>query len=65
MKLGQILIHKNIISSQQLQEALEMQSANSHKIGEILILKGLIQPPQLQEAILEQQWRNQGFWVID
>jgi len=65
MKLGQILVRKKIISSQQLQQALQVQSSKSQKIGEILIGKGFIQPQQLQEAMLEQQWREKGFWVID
>lgn len=65
MKLGEILIRRNIISSQQLQQALKAQDSRNKKIGEILVREGFIEPQQLQEAILEQYWRNKGFWVIN
>ena len=65
MKLGQILVRKGLISLNQLQEILQIQSIFNQKIREILRAKGLINPVDLQAALKEQYWRIHGFWVID
>ncbi len=65
MKLGQILIRQGLISAVQLEEALDIQSANSTKLGEVLLSFGLIRPEDLEQALLEQDWRKQGYWIID
>ncbi len=65
MKLGQILIRQGLISSVQLDEALDIQSAESTKLGEVLLSFGLIRPQDLKQALLEQYWRKQGYWIID
>lgn len=65
MLLGQILIHKKVISSEQLEIAINQQAKNNVKLGELLIKKGLIVNHQLEEALKEQYWRRNGFWIID
>lgn len=65
MKLGQILIRQGLISAQQLEEALNLQSENSKKLGEVLLSVGLIRKDDLQQALLEQYWRQHGYWIID
>ncbi len=65
MQLGNILVRKKLISSEQLNQALGMQLEVSHQLGEILIKLGCIQEQDLKSALLEQYWRQNGFWVID
>ncbi len=63
-KLGQILIDKKIITEYQLHQAICLQSSSQLKLGEALMNYGHIVPSQLEDALREQQWRQQGFWVI-
>ncbi|ERT05622.1 hypothetical protein M595_4402 [Lyngbya aestuarii BL J] len=65
MKLGEILLKKKLISSTQLEQALNLQCLYSEKLGELLINKGWLQSHDLDQALREQHWRQQGFWVID
>ncbi|EAW36320.1 hypothetical protein [Lyngbya sp. PCC 8106] len=65
MKLGEILLKKKLISSTQLEQALNLQCLYSEKLGELLINKGWLQSHDLDKALREQYWRQQGFWVID
>ena len=64
MKLGEILLRKRWITSQQLEEAIAQQTYFRLKLGELLVMKGLLAPPQVEEALQEQMWRKQGFWII-
>jgi hypothetical protein len=64
MKLGQILIRRQLISEQQLHEALRLQQFRFRQLGQILVMQGLISPQELQAALEEQHWRRYGFWVI-
>ncbi len=67
MQLGQILLKKQLISSSQLEQMVELQQKNqrSQKLGELFMAQGLITNHQLNDSLLEQQWRSQGLWVID
>jgi hypothetical protein len=65
MKLGEILLKKKLISSTQLEQALNLQCLYSDKLGKLLIDKGWLQPHDLDQALREQHWREQGLWVID
>ncbi|ACK64998.1 conserved hypothetical protein [Rippkaea orientalis PCC 8801] len=65
MQLGQILLYKKWISSDQLEEAIKLQNNQKSKLGQILLQKGLIANEQLNTALKEQYWRENGFWVID
>ncbi len=65
MKLGEILLRKKLISSRQLDEAINLQNSKQTMLGEILLQQGLIVNEQLNIALQEQYWRNNGFWVID
>ncbi|WP_019500593.1 hypothetical protein [Pseudanabaena sp. PCC 6802] len=67
MKLGEILVRKGLISPLQLENAVAMQNKNGkhQKLGELLMFQGLISKNQLNDSLLEQQWRQQGLWVID
>ncbi|MDD5601072.1 MAG: ATPase, T2SS/T4P/T4SS family, partial [Actinomycetota bacterium] len=60
-KIGQILLNRNIISREQLDEALEIQKSTGEKLGEILIKKGYISDETLMELVSFQR----GFEVID
>ena len=55
MKLGQILVQKRLISSDQLKQAMHLQVFGRKKLGEILISQGAIQPEELQQALEEQR----------
>ncbi|MGK7961491.1 hypothetical protein [Crocosphaera sp.] len=65
MQLGQILLQKNWISSEQLEDVIKLQTGQKHRLGELLLQKGLIVNNQLEAALKEQYWRKNGFWVID
>ncbi len=65
MQLGQILLQKKWISSEQLEEAIKTQTRQKSPLGEVLLQKGLIGNDQLDTALKEQYWRQNGFWVID
>ncbi len=65
MKLGEILVHHGWISQWQLKEGLRLQFSQSRQLGRIFIQKKWIEEKQLEQALLEQYWRNHGYWVID
>ncbi len=60
-KIGQILLNRNIISKEQLDEALSIQKSTGEKLGEILIKKGYISDETLMELVSFQR----GFEVVD
>ncbi len=53
-KLGEILIHKGVISQGQLAEALEKQKKFNLKIGEVLVKLHYLSEKDLLEALSEQ-----------
>ncbi|MEO1400462.1 MAG: hypothetical protein AAFV72_04315 [Cyanobacteria bacterium J06635_1] len=67
LKLGEILKLRNMLTSEQLQAALNIQRLSNHKfkLGEILVAQNLISQIDLQKGLMEQAWRKHGFWVID
>lgn len=65
MKLGMILVHKKLISQNQLERGLEIIETTDKRLGELLLENGEISNSQLQEALKEQYWRKRGFWIID
>ncbi len=60
-KIGQILLNRNIITKEQLEEALDIQKNTGEKLGEILIKKGHISDETLMELISFQR----GFESVD
>ncbi len=60
-KIGQILLNRNIITKEQLEEALGIQKNTGEKLGEILIKKGHISDETLMELISFQR----GFEAVD
>jgi len=65
MLLGQILLYKKWISSEQLEETISEAKKSDRPLGEVLLERGLLAQEQLQKALQEQYWRRQGYWVID
>ncbi|MDJ0844141.1 MAG: hypothetical protein QNJ08_07895 [Crocosphaera sp.] len=65
MQLGQILLQKKLISSEELEGVIQLQTSQKRRLGELLLQKGLIVKNQLEAALKEQYWRKNGFWVID
>ncbi|NES73864.1 MAG: hypothetical protein F6K24_56130 [Okeania sp. SIO2D1] len=65
MKIGEILIRRQLISQVQLNQAIDIQTSLYMKLGELLMFQGLIQPQNLEEALKEQYWRQNGYWIID
>jgi hypothetical protein len=64
MKVGEILLRKQVISETQLDQALFIQSCAKMPLGEILIRLGWINKTSLDYALEEQYWRNHGYWII-
>src|SRR5665647_3189960 len=50
-RLGDLLVDSNIISEEQLQEALKEQSKTKQKLGDMLITQGYITEQQLIEVL--------------
>jgi len=53
-KIGDILVHQNIISTEQLESALSEQKTNNDKLGNILISQGVITEEDLVSAFSMQ-----------
>ncbi len=54
MRLGDLLVHENIISSEQLDHALTDQKSSGRKLGDTLIALGFISEPQLLRFLAQQ-----------
>ncbi|MGC8976560.1 MAG: GspE/PulE family protein [Candidatus Ratteibacteria bacterium] len=54
-ELGQILIERGLITPEQLEEALILQSQEKKFLGEILIEKGYVKKEDIIEALTEQK----------
>ncbi|MGK7923630.1 MAG: hypothetical protein AB4080_26895 [Trichodesmium sp.] len=65
MKIGEILLRRQLISQNQLDQAIDIQASCYHKLGELLMLQGWIQENDLEAALREQNWRQNGYWIID
>ncbi len=52
--LGEILIEKQLITEEQLNQALELQKQSGSLLGEILVSQGFIAPVTLYQVITEQ-----------
>ena len=53
-KIGQLLVQRNVISSDQLDIALDEQRRSGGKLGEILVNKKLVSEAELNTALVEQ-----------
>jgi UDP-glucose 4-epimerase len=62
-KLGSLLLNKELISVQELNQALTEQKKLGKKLGEILVENTLISSSLLEFVLKEQTWRKQGLWV--
>ncbi|MGB3513103.1 MAG: hypothetical protein WBA93_28590 [Microcoleaceae cyanobacterium] len=65
IKIGEILIQRQLISQVQLKEVIEIQTSSRRKLGELLMFQGWIQQNDLEAALKEQYWRQNGYWIID
>lgn len=54
MKLGQLLINNNVITKEQLKEALEVQKKEGGRIGSILVKLGFLNEEKLAEFLSKQ-----------
>jgi hypothetical protein len=64
VKIGEILVRRGLISQQQLDRMLQVQRQNAKLLGELLLERYWICQDDLNHALQEQQWREQGLWVI-
>jgi hypothetical protein len=64
MKLGEILLRKQLIAESSLEILLKYPSSDRQPLGERLLAEGLISKQQLNEALQEQFWRRNGFWLL-
>jgi hypothetical protein len=58
VRVGDILVQKGLITSDDLTQALIEQRNSPLKLGEMLIQQGLLTHKQLRDALVEQEWRN-------
>ena len=65
MRLGEILIKRQLISQTQLEQFLNQYPSPSRKLGEWLVESHLISSQERADALREQYWRRKGYWVID
>ncbi|QDG37089.1 MSHA biogenesis protein MshE [Alteromonas mediterranea] len=54
MRLGDLLVHENIVTSEQLDSALAAQRSSGRKLGDTLIDLGFISEPQLLRFLAQQ-----------
>ncbi len=54
MRLGDLLVHENIVTSEQLDSALSAQRSSGRKLGDTLIDLGFISEPQLLRFLAQQ-----------
>lgn len=54
LRLGDLLIQQNVLTQEQLQEALQMQKGTHKKIGEILVEEGFITEEMITRALEAQ-----------
>ena len=54
MRLGDLLVHENIISDEQLMQALNSQKSSGRKLGDTLIELGHISEQKLLEFLAQQ-----------
>ena len=54
MRLGDLLVHENIITNEQLDNALSAQRSSGRKLGDTLIDLGFISEPQLLRFLAQQ-----------
>jgi CheY-like chemotaxis protein len=52
--LGQLLLASEIITAEELREALSRQESTGHRLGEILVDSGAVTPRQLERALRAQ-----------
>lgn len=57
-RLGEVLLHQQLISATQLEEAIALQSSNRKRLGELLVERAWITPHQLAQALVAQQRWN-------
>jgi murein DD-endopeptidase MepM/ murein hydrolase activator NlpD len=60
IRIGDVLIQKGLIGTDDLTQALLEQRNTNAKLGEILVKRGLLTHPELRAALNEQHWRN---WI--
>ncbi len=53
-RIGEILVHENIITQEQLNEALANQQTTQERLGEVLVHSGVISEEQLMQAYSQQ-----------
>ena len=58
--LGELLLRRGVISSDQLTEALQTQAGTTKHLGEILVEMGAISPEQLTETLKLQEQLARG-----
>jgi murein DD-endopeptidase MepM/ murein hydrolase activator NlpD len=58
VRVGDVLIQKGLITSEDLAQALLEQRNTQAKLGEILVRRGLLTHKQLRAVLNEQHWRN-------
>ena len=53
-RLGEILVQQNLLSQEQLQQALDEQKKTGRKLGRVFVDKGFVTEEQISEAIARQ-----------
>lgn len=64
VKIGEILVRRGLITQNQLDRMLQIQRQNAKLLGELLLEQYWICQDDLHHALQEQQWREEGLWVI-
>lgn len=58
MKLGEILVLRNLITRDQLNTALNYQQENGQKLGQLLVASGFLTSDILHQVLYEQYWQS-------
>ena len=65
MKLGEILIRRNVINPDQINQAIQIQQTVHQKLGKILIDCYYLDSDVLERSLQEQYWRSKNKWIIN
>lgn len=61
---GSYLLHKGLVTQEQLDDALRLQEESNRRIGELAVEKGLLTPEQVNEIFIEQKQIDAPFGTI-
>ena len=64
IRLGDVLVQKQVITPEELQKALKEQKNRGTKLGETLMSMGFVSEQKMVEVLTEAGIRNYSIWIV-